>query len=171
MVQRRETLNLPGVLGGLIGVIGIFLTLFEHSRYQLKGLDWLRWTRGFLDIATGWIGADLSANLKDGLTLSIFLIVTALAVKRGLPFQQRMPRMLSLSFLESFALYMVLTALFVAIPFDRHSDQFDSASAVQFFLLLPVFAFCAAYAGRRQFFNALWVAFACVGLLLLLALL
>jgi hypothetical protein len=91
-----------------------------------------------------------------------------LAIKRGLPFQEPMPRMLSLSFLEYFILYMLLTAMFVAIPFDRHSDQFDSASAVSFFLLLPVFAFCAAYACRRRFFNALWVAFACAGLPLLL---
>jgi hypothetical protein len=99
------------------------------------------------------------------LTLSTCLIVMALAVKRSLPFQERAPRLLSLSFLEYFSLYVLLTALFVAVPFDRHSDKFDSASAVQFFLLLPLFAFCAAYAGRRQFFNALWVAFGCVGLL------
>jgi hypothetical protein len=162
MVQRRDVLKL---VSGLIGVTGTVLTLFEHSRHPLQSVDWLKRTRGFWDIATGWIGADLVANLKDGLTLSIFLIVTALAMKRGLPFQERMPRMLSMSFLESFILYMLLTALFVAIPFDRHSDQFDSASAVQFFLLLPVFAFCVAYASRRVFFGLLWVAFAWVGVL------
>jgi hypothetical protein len=159
-----------------IGVGGAALTLFAHSyppfslSDQLKPviLDWQAWTRGFLDIFAGLTGADLSANLKDGLMLSTFLIVMALAVKRGRPFQERAPRLLSLSFLEFFGLYMLLAGLFVVIPFDRNSGQFDSASAVQFFLLLPVFAFSATYAGRRQFFNALWVAFACIGLLFLI---
>jgi hypothetical protein len=171
MVQRRASAAANIAAG--IGVIGTALTVFAHSHPPLGLSDrlkpviagWQEATRGFWELATGWTGADLGANLKDGLTLSAFLIVAALAVKRGVPFQERVPRLLSLSFFEYFGLYLLLTALFVAIPFDRHSDQFDSASIVQFFLLLPIFAISAACAGRRQFFSALWVAFACVGLL------
>jgi hypothetical protein len=171
MVQRKATLA-ANIQAG-IGVIGTALTVFAHSHpplslsYRLKPVivDWQEAMRGFWELATSWTGADLGANLKDGLTLSAFLIVAALAVKRGVPFQERGPRLVSLSFFEYLGLYLLLTALFVAIPFDRHSDQFDSASIVQFFLLLPILAISAAYAGRRRFFIALWGAFGCVGLL------
>jgi hypothetical protein len=170
MVQRKATVGANIAAG--IGVIGTALTVFAHSQPPLSLSDrlmpvivyWQQATRGLWELATGWTGADLGANLKDGLTLSAFLMVAALAVKRGVPFQERGARLLSLSSLEYFSLYLLLTALFVAIPF-RDSDQFDSASIVQFFLLLPIFAISAAYAGRRPFCNALWVAFACVGLL------
>jgi hypothetical protein len=159
MVQRKATAA-ANIQAG-IGVIGIVLTVFAHSHpplslsNRLKSVivDWQDATRGFWGLTASWFGADLSSNLEDGLTLSAFLIVAASAVKDGLPFQERRPRLLSLS-LEYFALYLLLTALFVALPFDRHSDQFDLASMVQFFLLLPVFAFCAASTKRPGLLKA-----------------
>jgi hypothetical protein len=118
--EAKTKANIPAG----IGVAGAALTLFAHSRPTLSLsdrlkpviLDWQAWTRGFWDISAGLTGADLSASLRDGLTLSTCLIVMALAVKRSLPFQERAPRLLSLSFLEYFSLYLLLTALFVAVP-------------------------------------------------------